>query len=126
MVLVDASVWTRFLYGREPYLHDLGKLLVLGQVVGHELVYGELLIKDPGGRRAFLATYSHLPQAAMVPHDEVVYLANHRRLQGRVRWIDVHLLASALAGGFQLWTADERFSAVARELGIGCQKPPVA
>jgi predicted nucleic acid-binding protein len=126
MVLVDTSVWIRFLYGREPYLHDLEKLLVLGQVVGNELVYGELLIKDPGGRRTFLATYSHLPQAALVPHDEVVSFVNQRRLQGRVRWIDAHLLASALAGGFQLWSADERFASVAQELGIGYQKPPVA
>src|SRR5579863_1370246 len=117
MVLVDTSVWIRFLYGREPYLHDLDKLLGLGQVVGHELVYGELLTGDPGGQRTFLATYSYLPQAALVPHAEVVGFVHHRRLQGRgVGWIDLHLLASALAGGFQLWTADERFSAVAREL----------
>src|ERR1700728_4221320 len=127
MVLVDTSVWIRQFRAAAPYVTGLDRLLGLGQVVGHELVHGELLIGDPGGRRTFLDTYRHLPQAAMVPHDELVSFVNHRRLRGRgVGWIDVHLLASALAGGFQLWTADERFASVAQELGIGYQKPPVA
>jgi predicted nucleic acid-binding protein len=127
MVLVDTSVWIRYFRGAVPYVTGLNGLLGLGQVAGHELVYGELLIGDPGGRRRFLVTYSHLPQAAMVPHAEVVYFANHRRFHGRgLSWIDAHLLASAVAGGFQLWTADERFAAIAQELGIGYQKPPVA
>jgi predicted nucleic acid-binding protein len=127
MVLVDTSVWIRFIYGREPYLHDLDRLLALGEVVSHQLVYGELLMGDPGGQRTFLAAYSHLPQASMVPHAEAVHLVNHKRLHGRgVGWIDVHLLASALVGGFQFWTADERCAAVAQELGIGYRKRPVA
>lgn len=127
MVLVDTSVWLRFLYGREPHWHQLKILLNLGQVAGHELVYGELLIGDPGGQRTLLANYVHLPQAAMVPHDEVVGLVHHRRLQGRgVGWIDAHLLASALTGGLQFWTADERCATVARELGVGFEKRPVA
>jgi predicted nucleic acid-binding protein len=127
MVLVDTSVWIRFMYGREPYLHDLNRLLELGQVVGHELVYGELLIGDPGGQRTLLENYRHLRQAAMIPHDEIVHFVNHRRLHGRgVGWIDIHLLASALVGGFQFWTADERCAAVAQELGVGYRKRPVA
>lgn len=127
MVLVDTSVWIRFLYGREPYRRELTRALNLGQVISHELVYGELLIGDTGGQRVLFAAYVHLPKAALVPHHEVVSFVNHRRLHGRgIGWIDAHLLSSALAGGFQLWTADERFSAVARELGIGYEKPPVA
>jgi hypothetical protein len=99
MVLVDTSVWIRFMYGREPYLHDLDSLLALGEAVSHQLVYGELLVKDPGGQRTFLENYRHLPQAAVVPHEEVVSFVNHRVLHGRVRWIEAHLLASALVGG---------------------------
>jgi predicted nucleic acid-binding protein len=33
--------------------------------------------------------------------------------------VDVHLLASAIVERMQLWTADARLAAVARELGVG-------
>src|SRR2546422_10156496 len=55
MVLVDTSVWIRFLANRAPYAAELDRLLGLDEVTGHELVYGELLIGDRGGRREFLA-----------------------------------------------------------------------
>ena len=118
MVLVDTSVWIRYLAGRPPYLAELGRLLGFDEVTGHELVYGELLIGDRGGRRKLLAAYERMPQAAMVPHRDVVEFVRDRDLHGRgVGWIDVHLLASALVGRLQLWTADPRLSAVANEFG---------
>jgi hypothetical protein len=49
MVLVDTSVWIRFLAGREPYATELDSLLERDEVAGHELVFGELLIGDKGG-----------------------------------------------------------------------------
>ena len=52
MVLVDTSVWIRFLANRAPYAAELDRLLGLDEVTGHELVYGELLIGDRGGRRS--------------------------------------------------------------------------
>jgi predicted nucleic acid-binding protein len=120
LVLVDTSVWLRYLYGTPPFLQELAKLLRAEEVVSHELVYGELLIGDPGGGRTFLTGYFDMYRAPLVPHAEVVELVRNRRLHGRgLSWIDVHLLASAMVGGFQLWTADERFASVARELGAG-------
>lgn len=119
MVLVDTSVWIRFLAHREPYATELDTLLGRDEVTGHELVYGELLIGDRGGRRDFLALYEQMHQADMVPHREVVAFVRARDLCGRgFGWIDVHLLASAIVGRLQLWTADPRFSAVAKQLGI--------
>src|SRR5207245_8614774 len=92
MVLVDTSVWIRFLANRAPYAAQLDRLLGLDEVTGHELVYGELIIGDRGGRREFLAAYERMHQAAMVPHREVVGFVRDRDLQGRgVGWIDVHL-----------------------------------
>jgi hypothetical protein len=45
-------------------------------------------------------------------------------LHGRgLGWIDVHLLASAIVGRLQLWTADSRFAGVAKELGIAYEMP---
>jgi len=119
MVLVDTSVWIRFLANRAPYAIELDKLLNLDEVTGHELVYGELLIGDRGGRRKLLAAYEQIHQASIVPHREVVAFVRDRDLQGRgVGWIDIHLLASALVGRLRLWTVDPRFAAVAEELGV--------
>jgi predicted nucleic acid-binding protein len=90
------------------------------EVVGHEFVYGELLIGDRGGRSRFLATYQEMRRASLIPNSEVVAFVRDRGLQGRgIGWIDAHLIASALVGRFQLWTADKRLSGVARELGVG-------
>ena len=114
MVLVDTSVWIRFLSGRAPYADQLDRLLSLGEAVGHELVYGELLIGDHGGRRKALASFERILQAKTVSHREVVAFVRARDLQGRgVGWIDVHLLASAVVGRLQLWTADIGLSQVA-------------
>src|ERR1035438_9583520 len=119
MVLVDTSVWIRFLAGRSPYEAELDRLLGLDEVTGHELVYGELLIGDRGGRRKLLTSYERMHQAAMVPHRDVVAFVRDRGLHGRgVGWIDVHLLASAVVGRLQLWTDDPRFCAVANEVGV--------
>ena len=124
MVLVDTSVWIRFLANRPPYAAELDRLLGLGEVTGHELVYGELLIGDRGGRRKLLAAYAQMHQAVMVPHHEVVAFVRDRDLHGRgVGWIDVHLLASAIVGRLQLWTAAPRFSALADEFGVAYKAP---
>ncbi len=122
MVLVDTSIWIRFLAGRAPYEPELKRLLSLDEVAGHDLVYGELLIGDRGGRRKLLAAYEHMHQARTAPHREIVEFVRARELHGRgVGWIDIHLLASAIVGKFQLWTADPRFAAIAWDLGVAYQ-----
>jgi hypothetical protein len=119
MVLVDTSVWVRFLSNQPPYAAELGTLLSFDEVTGHELVYGELLIGDRGGRGKLLEAYERFHQAAMVPHKEVVAFARDRDLHGKgVGWIDVHLLAACIVERLQLWTVDVRFSAVADEFGV--------
>ena len=124
MVLVDTSVWIRFLANQAPYAAELDRLLGLDEVTGHELVYGELLIGDSGGRRKLLAAYERMHQVSMVPHHDVVAFVRDRDLHGRgVGWIDVHLLASAIVGRLQLWTADPRLSTLAEELGVVYELP---
>jgi predicted nucleic acid-binding protein len=119
MVLVDTSIWIRGLADREPYRTELAELLESTEVVGHELVCGELLIGDSGGRKKVLAAYELIPWAACVPHRDVAALANTRRLQGRgAGWIDIHLVAAALVDGLKLWTADGSLAAIAEELGV--------
>jgi len=124
MVLVDTSVWIRSFAGREPFAQELDRLLGFDQVVGHELVYGELLIGDRGGRKRLLTNYERMFRAALIPHSDVVAFVEGRNLNGRgVGWIDVHLLASAIAGSVKLWTADPRLSAMADQFGIDYQVP---
>jgi predicted nucleic acid-binding protein len=119
MVLVDTSVWIRYLTDRAPYSKELDRLLAFDEAAGHELVYGELLIGDTGGRRTLLTSYERIYQLRTVPHAEVVDFVRSRKLHGRgVGWIDVHLLASALVGRARLWTADSRLAAMAAELGV--------
>jgi len=119
MVLVDTSVWIRSLAGKAPYVAGLDRLLGRDEVAGHELVYGELLIGDRGGRRKLLEAYERMHQASIVPHREVVAFVRERDLHGHgLGWIDAHLLASAIVWRLKLWTADSGLSVVARELGV--------
>ena len=119
MVLVDTSVWIRYLANRAPFAAGLNSLLDLDEVAGHELVYGQLLIGDRGGRRKLLAAYELMHQASAVSHHDIVWFVRERQLYGRgVGWIDIHLLASAIVGRMQFWTVDQRLSAVAREFGV--------
>ncbi|MBI4904535.1 MAG: PIN domain-containing protein [Acidobacteria bacterium] len=119
MVLVDTSVWIRFLANVAPYASELDRLLRDDKVLGHELVYGELLIGDCGGRHALLRSFALMQHARLVPHEDLVSFVRSRKLHGRgAGWIDIHLLASAVAGRFLLWTADPRFRLLAEELGV--------
>jgi predicted nucleic acid-binding protein len=119
IVLVDTSVWIRFLANRAPYARELDALLSRDEVSGHAFVYGELLVGDKGGRRQLLAHYEQMHQAPAVPHHEVVDFVRDRKLHGRgIGWVDAHLLASALVGRLQLWTTDPRLMALARELAV--------
>jgi len=119
MVLVDTSVWIRFLANRGAYAPHLADLLGRGEVCGHGFVFGELLIGDKEGRTRLLADYTLMHQAPLVANDEVIQFVRDRRLHGRgIGWIDAHLLASALVGRLHLWTADSRLAAVATDLGI--------
>jgi predicted nucleic acid-binding protein len=119
IVLVDTSVWIRFLSNRAPYAVRLDELLSRDEVSGHDFVYGELLIGDKGARKRLLATYEQMHQAPAVLHADVVEFVRSRRLHGRgIGWVDAHLLASALVGRLKLWTTDPRLAALAGELGI--------
>lgn len=82
MVLVDTSIWIRSLANRAPIVAELDRLLSLDEVAGHDLVYGELLIGDCGGRRRLLAAYEQIQQASAVPHREVVAFVRDRHLYG--------------------------------------------
>ncbi|MGH9631507.1 MAG: type II toxin-antitoxin system VapC family toxin [Bryobacteraceae bacterium] len=120
MVLVDTSVWIRFLANRPPYAAELDRLLDRDEAAGHHLIYGELLIGDPAGRRELLKSYELMHRLPAVPHADVVTFVRAHKLHGRgIGWIDAHLLASALVANVPLWTADEPLAGLAGKLGAG-------
>ena len=119
MVLVDTSIWIRFLAGTEPYASNLDRLLSGDEVLGHDFVYGELLIGDRGVRARLLAQYKVMRQAALVANPEVVEFVRHHKINARgIGWIDAHLLASAIVANSRLWTADRPLAAVAQDIGV--------
>jgi predicted nucleic acid-binding protein len=119
MVLVDTSVWIRFLANRMPYAAELARLLEKDEAAGHDLVYGELLVGDSGGRSQLLNSYDLIDRVPAVGHRDVATFVRSHKLYGRgIGWIDAHLLASALLADTSLWTADERLARLAGELRI--------
>lgn len=104
---------------RAPYAGHLDALLDSEDVVGHDLVYGELLIGDPGGNRILLANYSRLPRIRPISHEEVVeFVRSHKLYRQGIGWMDAHLLASARVAGVELWTADDALARAAGKLGV--------
>lgn len=120
MVLIDTSVWIRFLANRTPFAAELDRLLDRNEAVAHDLIHGELLIGDSGGRGDLLTAYELMHRLATIPHPEVIDFVRAYKLFGRgIGWVDAHLLASALVASVPLWTADERLAKLAGELGVG-------
>jgi predicted nucleic acid-binding protein len=120
MVLVDTSVWIRFLANLKPFAEELDSLLSQDEVAGHDLIHGELLIGDAGRREELLNYYNRIHRLHPISDAEVVSFVRARKLHGRgIGWIDAHLLASALVADILLWTADQRLAGLARDLGVG-------
>lgn len=123
MVLVDTSVWIRFLRADAKVLAPLQRLLLDESVLGHELVEGELFIGDRGGRAALIADYRLMDRLPVVAHEEVMEFAKAHRLHGLgLSWVDVHLLAATIVAGAALWTADRALRDTAD--GLGCAHEP--
>jgi predicted nucleic acid-binding protein len=119
VILVDTSVWIRFLSNQSPYAGQLDALLQSGHIIAHDYVFGELLIGDRGKRSQLLDAYQTLRHASVATHTEIVAFVRARELNGLgIGWVDVHLLASAFLGRFQIWSADANLRAAAKRLGI--------
>ena len=116
-VLVDTSVWRKYLGGITS-VRRLGDLLDEdGAVLVHPFIIGELVVGGLSTREE--ALFGRLPSADMVPHEEVLELVRRRRLMRRgIGWVDAHLLASALTSSALLWAADVDLSAAAADLSV--------
>jgi predicted nucleic acid-binding protein len=115
-VLVDTSVWRRYFSGSAGVSALADLLDEDGAVLIHPFVLGELVLGGLSVREESL--FARLPSATLLAHDEVLEFVRRRKLARRgIGWIDAHLLASALASGAALWSADGPLSAAAAEIG---------
>jgi predicted nucleic acid-binding protein len=116
MTLVDTSVWVN--HFRRPH-STLIKLLEDSSAGMHPFVLGELACGNLKDRALTLGDLARMPEAPLATQEEVLHLLQSRRLWGEgLGWVDVHILASALLGGWDLLTADRAMERAARRLGI--------
>jgi predicted nucleic acid-binding protein len=118
VTLVDTSVWVN--HFRRPQA-TLIKLLDDSLAGMHPFVLGELACGNLKDRALTLGDLAKMPEAPLATEAEVLHLLESRRLWGEgLGWVDVHLLASALLGGWDLLTADRTMQRAAHRLGITC------
>jgi hypothetical protein len=116
MVLVDTSVWVKHLRDRDIVLEDL---LEDGHVTCHPFIVGELACGNLKNTTEILGLLQALPMATVAEHGEVMRFIEGNRLRGKgLGFIDLHLLASAVLSGIQLWTIDKRLHQVSSKLGL--------
>lgn len=114
MILVDTSVWVRFLREGDPLLSDL---LKEGEVLTHPFIIGELRLGNISKRQHFLSLIEDLPRAIQATEDEVTYLIEENKLYGKgIGYIDTHILASSIISASPLWTLDKRLDATSKKL----------
>jgi hypothetical protein len=116
-VLVDTSVWVdHFRLGNDA----LVELLELDLVMAHPLIVGEIACGTLPRRIQTLSDLNGLQQTQQVSVREVLEFIERERLFGLgCGLVDLMLLASALmTPGVELWTLDQRLSALAERFGV--------
>lgn len=125
MILIDTQVWIQSVGSKHPGLDKaLADLVRKGDVLGHEFVYGELLLGQGGNaRKAVIEGYRDLEQVNTLPHEAVVSFINKHQLANiGIGWVDVHLLAAAHAQGARLWTTDGALLKAATNLKLAYER----
>ena len=116
IVLADTSVWVDLWRQGNP---RFVRILEQESVLMHPFVLGELALGSVAQRGEVLRRLARLRPASVARHREVLALIERTPLWGRgIRWVDAHLLASALLDRIPLWTLDAPLARVARELGV--------
>ena len=117
MILVDTSIWINHLRVR---IAELETLVVLGQLLNHPFVTGELAVGDPREWGRVAAFLGLLPAVRPATEAEFLELIAAESLAGTgLGFVDVHLLASCrLRPGTRLWSGDKRLARYADLLGV--------
>ena len=120
-ILIDTSVWLRFLRGEEAGL-VAQPLITSGQALVHPFVVGEFLLGGlSAGNEALLHALPWCGPAA--PEELYEFIRSHRLTGAGIGWVDTALLAAARTAGAQLATYDTPLARCARQLDIGTPLP---
>lgn len=115
MILVDSSVWIDHLRSAEP---ELGRVLLLGQVIQHGFVTVELALGSISNRNQLIAGLAALPQVGKAAeHDLLDFIAEAALSGTGIGFVDAHLLYACHRHQHDLWTRDKRLLAQAVRLG---------
>jgi predicted nucleic acid-binding protein len=100
MILVDTSVWISHFSDTEPVL---SQLLEQDQAAIHPFVVGELVCGNLPRRAHTISDLRLLDSVRVATEKEVHHLMEaHRLWDLGLSWIDVHILASAIAEGLRI------------------------
>ena len=120
-VLIDTSVWLRFLRGEEAGL-VAQSWITSGQALVHSFVVGELLLGGLSAENE--ALLRSLPCIAPPSPEELYDFIRRHQLAGTgIGWVDAVLLAAARAAGAQLATFDTPLARCARQLDVATPVP---
>ena len=120
-VLIDTSVWLRFLRGEEAGL-VAQSWITSGQALVHPFVIGELLLGGLSAENEALLrslTWSAPP----LPEELYDFIRRHHLAGTGIGWVDAALLAAARAAGAQLATYDTPLARCARQLDVATPVP---
>lgn len=117
MIIVDTSIWVdHFRRANE----EIGRLLIMGQVVLHPFVYGELLLGGVPVQGAIGELLREMPVPSTASPAEAAAFISWAKLSGTgVGYVDSHLLLSArMDFGGKVMTRDKSLLAEATRLGV--------
>ena len=116
MVLVDTSIWVKYLRHGNRHLE---KLLFDAEVVCHPFIIGELACGNIKNRSEILSLLQSLPMVSTIEFDEFLFFIDRNKLMGMgIGFVDIHLLASVQLSGIPLWTADKKLRSAAIKLSL--------
>lgn len=85
----------------------------------HPIVLGELACGNLRRRADVLSLLADLPRLpALATEDVITFIDGHRLMAKGLGWVDVHVLAAAVASRETLWTKDRRLAEAANRLGV--------
>jgi hypothetical protein len=85
----------------------------------HPYIVGELACGNLKNRNEVLSLLQLLPPASLANQEEILQFIEENRLMGKgLGYVDVHLSASAMLTGVQMWTYDRRLNEANEALGI--------
>lgn len=118
VTLVDTSVWRHYFAGTlaADAKQHLDALLSADDAIAcHPAVVGELVLG--GLSNVAEGLIRRLPMLQEISSaDTLAFISTHTLARRRIGWVDCQLLASATAGGAELWTLDKNLAAAAQAL----------